>query len=119
MTETHTPKPSYSQKLRDPRWQRKRLQILERDDWTCQSCRETQIELQVHHLVYGRRDPWDYPDDCYQTLCRDCHEKRQELTDKIVDALRMSLKNVPTERVEKVALRLMSAAMDEMGKGGE
>lgn len=31
-------KSDYSQKLLDPRWQRKRLEILQRDDFTCQVC---------------------------------------------------------------------------------
>ena len=29
---------AYMDKLRDPRWQRKRLQVLERDGWKCRSC---------------------------------------------------------------------------------
>ena len=27
--------PTYKQKLKDPRWQKKRLKVLERDDWKC------------------------------------------------------------------------------------
>lgn len=91
---------TYSQKLRDPRWQKKRLQILERDQWTCQSCRSTTKNLQVHHLVYAKRDPWDYADDCYQTLCEDCHEVRQELSDKAANAVKLSMRNIPTDRME-------------------
>lgn len=105
---------TYSQKLRDPRWQKKRLQILERDNWKCCACGNGAQSLQVHHLVYRKLDPWDYPDDCYQTLCEDCHPIRQELTDKIVDALRLSLKAVPTQRLEKVASRFMAEALEEL-----
>lgn len=103
---------TYSQKLKDPRWQKKRLQILERDGWKCQSCTSTTKTLQVHHLVYAKRDPWDYADDCYQTLCEDCHEIRQELSDKASNALKLALKNVPTEKLEKVANDLIAAAMN-------
>jgi len=88
---------TYSQKLRDPRWQKKRLQILERDDWTCQSCQSTTKNLQVHHLIYAKRDPWDYEDQAYQTLCEDCHKERQEIVDSLIDKLRLSVRNVPTE----------------------
>ena len=28
----------YSEKLKDPRWQKKRLEILERDNFRCQYC---------------------------------------------------------------------------------
>ena len=32
----------YSEKLRDPRWQKARLKVLERDNWTCVNCGETE-----------------------------------------------------------------------------
>lgn len=101
---------TYSQKLRDPRWQKKRLLILERDKWTCQSCRSTTKTLQVHHLVYARRDPWDYADSCYQTLCDECHEIRQELTDKSSNALKLVLRDIPTDQLTRVANQLIQYA---------
>ena len=105
---------TYSQKLREPRWQRKRLEILSRDNWTCKFCYSTEKNLQVHHVVYRKIDPWDYPDYLYQTLCEDCHAIRQELTDKIVDALRIAIKEVPTVRLVAVAQRLAGDAMLEL-----
>lgn len=42
----------YIEKLRDPRWQKKRLQILERDGFACQSCYDTETTLHVHHCTY-------------------------------------------------------------------
>lgn len=31
--------------------------------------------LNVHHSYYiSGRKPWDYPDWCFSTLCKDCHE---------------------------------------------
>jgi hypothetical protein len=69
----------YSEKLRDPRWQRKRLEILSRDNWTCQACDEKEDTLHVHHLKYLRgRDPWDYEDKDLITLCEYCHEQENE-----------------------------------------
>jgi hypothetical protein len=99
---------TYSQKLRDPRWQRKRLQILERDGWRCQACDSETKTLQVHHLVYSRCDPWEYPDECYQTLCEECHGTRQELSDRIANHVKMSLKSVPTNLMEAAARSLMA-----------
>ncbi len=65
---------SYSEKLRDPRWQKKRLEILNRDDWTCKFCKSKEIEFHVHHETYiKRREPWDYPDENFTSLCKDCH----------------------------------------------
>lgn len=108
---------TYSEKLRSPRWQKKRLQILDRDHWSCLCCGSEDKNLQVHHVVYGKRDPWDYPDELYQTLCEDCHEIRQELTDKASDALRIALKDIPTERLKLVADKLIAEAMAGMEGG--
>jgi len=68
-------KQNYSDLLRDPRWQKKRLKILERDNWTCQGCGDKKSTLNVHHCYYENlRKPWDYPDSSLVTLCEDCHE---------------------------------------------
>jgi len=68
-------KSEYAQKLRDPRWQKKRLEIFERDHWTCQQCMLGDETLHAHHLWYERNaDPWDYPNDALLTLCESCHE---------------------------------------------
>src|SRR5687767_732853 len=64
----------YSELLRDPRWQKKRLQILERENWTCETCGATDQELHVHHGYYERdKMPWDYHDDTLHCLCWECH----------------------------------------------
>lgn len=63
----------YKRKLADPRWQKKRLKILERDNWTCQKCGDTKTELQIHHEKYTGQ-PWDAPDEDLVTLCANCHE---------------------------------------------
>lgn len=68
----------YSQKLKHPRWQKKRLEILEREGFKGQCCDDTEKTLQVHHLIYSRGEPWDAPDDTLECLCRDCHEWRED-----------------------------------------
>lgn len=66
---------SYREKLLDPRWQKKRLGILSRDNFTCQQCASTEKTLHVHHHGYCQNlDPWDYPDAALLTLCWECHE---------------------------------------------
>ena len=65
---------TYSQKLSDPRWQRKRLEILQRDNFSCRRCNSQTQTLHVHHVRYLRnREPWDYRDYYLVTLCKDCH----------------------------------------------
>lgn len=64
---------NYVEKLKDPRWQKKRLEILERDNWTCQCCLSTESTLHVHHKIYEKCDPWEYDDKYLTTLCDECH----------------------------------------------
>jgi hypothetical protein len=67
---------TYSEKLKDPRWQRKRLDILKRDDFTCRDCGAINKTLHVHHCHYDGGDPWKANDDVLLTLCEDCHIRR-------------------------------------------
>jgi len=77
-------KTSYSEKLRDPRWQKKRLYILERDKFTCQECKKTENELHVHHRSYQfGLDPWDYEDHQLVTLCKGCHNDRTTADERL------------------------------------
>jgi len=70
-------KPSYWEMLRDPRWQKKRLEVMERDKWKCRYCGTKETTLNVHHTFYERgKAPWEYPNDSLMTLCEPCHERR-------------------------------------------
>jgi hypothetical protein len=65
---------TYSEKLRDPRWQKKRLEILQRDNFTCLLCGDKETELHIHHEEYIRgRKPWEYENSKLKTLCKHCH----------------------------------------------
>ena len=56
-----------------------RLQVFERDKWTCRTCDATDKTLHVHHVFYRPgREPWDYPIWAFLTLCADCHEPAHE-----------------------------------------
>lgn len=68
---------TYSEKLKDPRWQRKRLEVMQRDSFACQSCGDESSTLQVHHSYYlPKWMPWQYPEDSLITLCEGCHEEQ-------------------------------------------
>lgn len=70
---------TYSEKLRDPRWQRKRLEVMERDGFACQNCGDNEKTLNVHHHYYEKgKSPWDYPESALATLCEDCHADIEE-----------------------------------------
>lgn len=65
---------TYSEKLKDPRWQQKRLSVLDRDAWSCANCGEKSKTLHVHHLRYKKGcEPWEYDIDDLETICEDCH----------------------------------------------
>jgi len=67
---------TYSEKLKDPRWQRKRLEIMQRDGFACRGCSSKSETLNVHHTYYApRMMPWDYPTDSLVTLCESCHNE--------------------------------------------
>ena len=69
----------YSEKLRDPRWQKLRLEVFKRDGWACQKCGDIENTLNIHHRRYiPERDPWDYPMVCLVTMCQDCHESERD-----------------------------------------
>lgn len=83
---------TYSEKLRDPRWQKKRLEILQRDDFTCQSCKSKKKTLHIHHTHYeSLKEPWNYPNKQLITLCDDCHAK--EKIDGLIESLRKCLRS--------------------------
>lgn len=64
----------YSKKLKDPRWQKKRLQIFDRDKWCCQVCDDDTSTLNVHHLEYQKGlEPWEYKDEELITVCEYHH----------------------------------------------
>jgi hypothetical protein len=72
-------KQNYVAMLKDPRWQKKRLEIMQRDNFTCQHCGCTDKSLQVHHLWYSSlKKPWEYNDESLITLCEHCHELETE-----------------------------------------
>lgn len=67
---------AYLEKLKHPLWQKKRLLVFERDQFTCTQCGNTETELHLHHKFYiDGIEPWEYPNDVLLTLCRDCHDK--------------------------------------------
>lgn len=66
----------YAELLKDPRWQRKRLEIFNRDNFCCRKCSADHMTLHIHHLYYKLELlPWEYPDEAFLTLCELCHEK--------------------------------------------
>lgn len=84
---------SYSDKLKSPKWQKKRLEILQRDEFKCTKCFNDEIELNVHHkkYIFGL-NPWEYENDNLTTLCIKCHKNQH---DKNKIDFNKSLRHIP------------------------
>lgn len=66
----------YNEQLKSPKWQKKRLEVFNRDDFRCKCCNRNDLQLNVHHKIYiTKLLAWEYSDNNYITLCGNCHEK--------------------------------------------
>lgn len=75
---------TYAEKLKDPRWQKRRLELFNASNWTCVECGSKTDSLHIHHGYYKRRtDPWDYPDDKMRVLCEACHSENQDAMEEV------------------------------------
>jgi hypothetical protein len=61
--------------LKSKDWKDKRLLVLKRDNFTCQSCSSTS-QLSVHHIYYSKLG--NEPLDHLITLCQPCHQSLHE-----------------------------------------
>lgn len=79
---------AYSEQLRHPNWQRKRLEALEAAGWQCWNCGDKETTLNVHHRRYVKgRMAWEYDLSELAVLCEPCHEtehKERELLNFIL-----------------------------------
>ena len=69
-------KMTYREQLADPRWQRRRLEVMERAGFKCESCGEVPEgeSLHVHHRRYMKGClAWEYSDEELCCLCNGCH----------------------------------------------
>ena len=67
-----------------------RLEVMERDNFTCLDCGATDRTLNVHHTYYLKgRSPWDYEPESLRTLCETCHEKTTDRTAEMMKLIGM------------------------------
>ncbi len=91
---------SYGEKLRDPRWQRKRLEVFGDRDWKCFNCGATKKELHLHHNFYLKNmEPWEYDLNQLSVLCAGCHREITEVGKDLREALSFLRGIQATEKV--------------------
>jgi hypothetical protein len=85
-------KNEFFDQYKDPRWQKKRLQIMERDEFMCQNCFDSESTLNVHHKYYIHgKSPWEYSNELLITLCEGCHEWEEDKKYIILDFTKVLL----------------------------
>lgn len=92
---------AYQEKLKDPRWQRKRSEILRANHFRCEDCKRTEKTLEIHHCYYIKGfEPWEYGVELLMCLCSDCHEHRQKREQFILCNVAKSLRCFTAEELE-------------------
>lgn len=110
---------TYSEQLRHPNWQRKRLEAFNHYGFECSNCGDKEQTLNVHHKRYVKgRMAWEYEIDDLAVLCGPCHaaehEEREMLDRILADAGGSEL-----ERVIGLVSGFLYAEMSIMGYTAE
>ena len=83
-------KKDYLEALASPQWQKKRLEIMQRDNFTCQFCGHKDRTLHIHHKVYEKgKKPWEYDNKDLITLCDRCHEDETEMNGRVYEQYKL------------------------------
>ena len=111
-------KTDYAQKLQDPRWQRKRLEVMQAAGWKCVICGDEKEELNVHHPAYDSSlEPWQYNN--LQCLCKTCHTIQHLPKDK----MKIHAKSLVTKTIwithKAEFLSSLDLLMRSMSRNGE
>lgn len=66
----------YAKQLKDPRWQKRRLEVMNANNFTCEMCGEKDETLHVHHVNYKKgAKPWEYELRELRCFCETCHSE--------------------------------------------
>lgn len=104
-------KKTYSEKLKDPRWQQMRLKVMERDQFTCRKCRSKDKTLNVHHLAYAKgKAPWEYDGEALMTLCEECHAYVEDFDCKLAFGFFMATRGMTVDAARRILTYAMIAA---------
>lgn len=72
---------NYSEQVKSPLWQKKRLEVLNLRGFKCEICGNEKDQLHVHHRFYIKgRKIHEYDNDVLQVLCEKCHEREHEIS---------------------------------------
>lgn len=101
---------TYADDLRHPKWQRKRLEVMQAAEWKCSSCNSENRTLHVHHRRYIRgRKPWEYDDADLISLCDECHTLFHRVDD--------GYKDLESSRKQAVLLKILGPNSELIRRG--
>lgn len=106
---------SYSDRLKNPRWTTKSARLKSEADYICNDCRHQfpEKKLNTHHCWYEYgKEPWDYPDDCFLVLCKDCHGVRQKVQNSALVVLGMYSRLLTVEELKLLTMELVAKRQD-------
>lgn len=84
-------KATFFAQYNDPRWQRRRLQVMESVGFQCENCGSKDTTLNVHHKRYrGDQKPWEYEDWELACYCEKCHKKWHDSMESLKDTIALS-----------------------------
>jgi len=104
----------YSELLKHPLWQKKRLEIMDRDNWMCRLCGDVKTTLHVHHNIYLKnKKPWEYKGVNLITLCEKCHSNyhtqkniiKQSVTFSIIKTIPQKTKNNQRRKINSFSIK--------------
>ncbi len=74
----------FKDQYKHPKWQKKRLSILKRDNWKCTICTNDERQLHVHHHKYPAKGKfiWNINNKFLTTVCDRCHGLIHKLKDE-------------------------------------
>lgn len=109
-------KKTYWEKLKDPRWQKLRLEVMAANDFCCEVCGDSTSTLKVHHKEYFKgHEPWEYEIKQLAVLCESCHESTHDGFDSLKWVCSIAPIDGPTNRDELAFLIAGFLGMDREG----
>lgn len=104
-------KKTYSEQYRSPKWQKKRLEVLNAADFRCEDCGSKEKTLNVHHVIYHKgREVWNYDNDELMVLCEECHQARHRLQ----SAMMLIMKRFGTPGLTQIAGYIHGMVFDDL-----
>lgn len=102
----------YKEQIKSPKWQKRRLEIMQKDNFTCQICGDTESMLNVHHLTYHKdKKIWEYEDWELITLCENCHKEEHSSIDDVINEIESIKSRGVTMQEIKAALNSIDISL--------